>query len=73
MGIRTRDLLACSIVPQPTTLPRAPVLEYSLPFNILFGIALSSILSTCPKHLILCDLIHLTISSSINVITTVKL
>jgi hypothetical protein len=22
---RTRDLLACSILPQPTTLPRAPV------------------------------------------------
>jgi hypothetical protein len=36
-------------------------LEYSLPFNILFGIALSSILSTCPNHLILCDLIDLTI------------
>jgi hypothetical protein len=33
-------------------------LEYSLPFNILFGIALSSILSTCPDHLILCDLIY---------------
>jgi hypothetical protein len=28
-------------------------LEYSLPFNILFGIALSSIFSTCPNHLIL--------------------
>jgi hypothetical protein len=26
MGTRTRDLPACSIVPQPTTLPRAPVL-----------------------------------------------
>jgi hypothetical protein len=24
---RTRDLLACSIVPQPTTLPRAPLKE----------------------------------------------
>jgi hypothetical protein len=24
IGIQTRDLLACSIVPQPTTLPRAP-------------------------------------------------
>jgi hypothetical protein len=24
IGIRTRDLPACSIVPQPTTLPRAP-------------------------------------------------
>jgi hypothetical protein len=24
IGNRTRDLLACSIVPQPTTLPRAP-------------------------------------------------
>jgi hypothetical protein len=39
-------------------------LEYSLPFNILFGIALSSILSTCPNHFILCDLINLIISSS---------
>jgi hypothetical protein len=34
-------------------------LEHSLPFNILFGIALSSILSTCPNHLILCDLMKL--------------
>jgi hypothetical protein len=25
IGIRSRDLLACSIVPQPPTLPRAPV------------------------------------------------
>jgi hypothetical protein len=25
---RTRDLPACSIVPQPTTLPRAPVIRY---------------------------------------------
>jgi hypothetical protein len=24
IGIRSRDLPACSIVPQPTTLPRAP-------------------------------------------------
>jgi hypothetical protein len=24
IGIRTRDLPACNIVPQPTTLPRAP-------------------------------------------------
>jgi hypothetical protein len=39
------------------------LLEYSLPFNILFGIALSSILSTYPNHLILCDLINITISS----------
>jgi hypothetical protein len=26
IGNRTRDLSACSIVPQPTTLPRAPML-----------------------------------------------
>jgi hypothetical protein len=25
IGNRTRDLLACSIVPQPATLPRAPL------------------------------------------------
>jgi hypothetical protein len=25
IGTRTRDLPACSIVPQPTTLPRAPI------------------------------------------------
>jgi hypothetical protein len=25
-GARTRDLPACSIVPQPTTLPRAPII-----------------------------------------------
>jgi hypothetical protein len=24
IGTRTRDLLACNILPQPTTLPRAP-------------------------------------------------
>jgi hypothetical protein len=27
MGNQTRDLPACSIVPQPTTLPRVPNLE----------------------------------------------
>jgi hypothetical protein len=43
-------------------------LEYSLPFNILFGIALSSILSKCPNHLILWDLINLTISSHFNIV-----
>jgi hypothetical protein len=26
IGTRTRDLPACSIVPQPTTLPRPPIL-----------------------------------------------
>jgi hypothetical protein len=36
-------------------------LEYSLRFNILFGIALSPILSTCPNHFVLCDLINLTV------------
>jgi hypothetical protein len=25
IGLKTRDLSACSIVPQPTTLPRAPL------------------------------------------------
>jgi hypothetical protein len=28
IGIWTRDLPACSIVPQPTTLPRAPFYQY---------------------------------------------
>jgi hypothetical protein len=28
IGIRTRDLPACSIVPQSTTLPRTPVQKY---------------------------------------------
>jgi hypothetical protein len=41
-------------------------MEHSLPFNILFIIALSSILSPCPNHLILCHLINLTISSPFN-------
>jgi hypothetical protein len=27
IGIRTRDLAACSIVPQTTTLPRAPLVH----------------------------------------------
>jgi hypothetical protein len=29
MGTRTRDLPACSVVPQPTTLPRAPAFNVS--------------------------------------------
>jgi hypothetical protein len=33
IGIRTRDLLACSIVPQPTTPPRAP--KGQVPVNIM--------------------------------------
>jgi hypothetical protein len=43
IGIRTRDLPACSIVPQPTTLPRAPwttvigkkIQDFSLEWEIL--------------------------------------
>jgi hypothetical protein len=30
IGDRTRDLPACSIVPQPTTLPRAPAPNHTL-------------------------------------------
>jgi hypothetical protein len=30
IGIRTRDLPVCSIVPKPTTLPRAPLFEYNI-------------------------------------------
>jgi hypothetical protein len=33
IGTRTRDLPACSIVPQPTTLPRALILRYICIFN----------------------------------------
>jgi hypothetical protein len=33
IGTGTRDLPACSIVPQPTTLPRAPSPAYSTLFN----------------------------------------
>jgi hypothetical protein len=33
IGTRTRDLPACSVVPQPTTLPPAPTLTL-LPYNI---------------------------------------
>jgi hypothetical protein len=33
IGIRTRDLPACSIVPQPTTLPRAPTESGRLRLN----------------------------------------
>jgi len=36
IGNRTRDLLACSVVPQPTAPPRAPHCEDT------FGISLSS-------------------------------
>jgi hypothetical protein len=34
-GTRTGELPACSIVPQPTTLPRAPVFSSIHGFNIL--------------------------------------
>jgi hypothetical protein len=34
IGYRTRDLQACSIVPQPTTLPRAPP---TVRLKIIFG------------------------------------
>jgi hypothetical protein len=30
IGTRTRDLPACSIVPQPTTLPRAPIFKVTI-------------------------------------------
>jgi hypothetical protein len=33
IGIRTRDLPACSIVPQPTTLPRVP--QYTPMYRVL--------------------------------------
>jgi hypothetical protein len=33
--IRTRDLPACSLVPQPTTLPRAPKFTFTVHFNEL--------------------------------------
>jgi hypothetical protein len=41
IATRTRDLLACSIVPQPTTLPRAPP---PISFMILFNITIPSTL-----------------------------
>jgi hypothetical protein len=34
IGIRSRGLPACSIVPQPTTLPHAPILYYII-FEIM--------------------------------------
>jgi hypothetical protein len=34
IGTRTRDLPACSIVPQPTTLPRAPIYINSLHMSL---------------------------------------
>jgi hypothetical protein len=33
IGTRTRDLPACSIVPQPTTVPRAPTSKISVNYN----------------------------------------
>jgi hypothetical protein len=38
MGNRTRDLPGCSILPQPTTLTRAPSLRYRSKIKLLFGI-----------------------------------
>jgi hypothetical protein len=44
MGIRSRDLPACSIVPQPTTLPRAPGINIkntvSHPRSLTLGLVL---------------------------------
>jgi hypothetical protein len=47
IGNRTRDLPACSIVPQPTTLPRAKLNKYEVyeqygPCLILYYLASSS-------------------------------
>jgi hypothetical protein len=36
IGIRTRDLPACSVVPQPTTLPRAPIITITILFSLEF-------------------------------------
>jgi hypothetical protein len=47
-GIRTGDLPACSIVPQPTTLPRAPICSY---FKELYRTAF--LWSYCPLYLLL--------------------
>jgi hypothetical protein len=38
IGNRNRDCLACSIVPQPTALPRAPALVIMQPSKILYPI-----------------------------------
>jgi hypothetical protein len=35
IGIRTRYLPACSIVPQPTMLPRAPNVKYNYLYNLI--------------------------------------
>jgi hypothetical protein len=35
IGTRTRDLPACSIVPQPTTLPRAPATNINIWYSLL--------------------------------------
>jgi hypothetical protein len=37
IGNRTRDLPACSIVPQPTTLPRAPFVNTFIPSDWLIA------------------------------------
>jgi hypothetical protein len=37
IGIRTCNLLTCSIVPQPTTLPHAPIHNYYFIKSAIYG------------------------------------
>jgi hypothetical protein len=56
-GTRTGDLPACSIVPQPTTLPRAP-LEFNTPLlNIIVFILSNSTLEAYSKQ-VLCIYVY---------------
>jgi hypothetical protein len=61
IGTRTRDLPACSIVPQPTTLPRAPR-NYDLQrFNYLCGTIKHTLLKTLclpPAFMLGCCLVY---------------
>jgi hypothetical protein len=43
IGNRTRNLPACSVVPQPTTLPRAPTIIYCCIFYIWYKLSIINI------------------------------
>jgi hypothetical protein len=49
IGIRFRDLPACSMVPQPTTVPRAPKYEYLL-YNYIYLTGTYQVYETLSDH-----------------------
>jgi hypothetical protein len=58
IGIRTRDLPACSIVPQPTMLPRAPQLHVVVAKQVVTNEGISDEARLSIAVQLLCELKH---------------